>query len=335
MIRSIALIVVLLVTAVLGGCTPSAGPLGSIPAVGSAEPSVGQPSPDFTPGASPSPPASSPSPPPSASPTAPPEPTPTPEPGGTTIVRAYFFLGGPFRAAGLVPVLREVPETRAVATAAMTELLAGPNAREQGASPALSSTIPAGTRLLGISISGGVATVDLSGEFESGGGSASTLGRLGQVVYTLTQFPTVDRVAFRIDGRPVTVFGSEGIILDGPVGRSLDGDGQTMFEDLLPAIFVDRAAWGAALGNPGRVTGTANVFEAAFTFALLDGSGRVLADGPVMATCGTGCRGTFDFTIRYSVARAQWGILRVIEGDESGRTAGIRRDYPIWLTPAG
>jgi len=217
----------------------------------------------------------------------------------------------------------------------MHELLDGPSASERSASPSISTTVPAGTELLGISIKDGVATVDLSGAFESGGGSASTLGRLGQVVYTLTQFPTVDTVAFRIDGRPVAVFGSEGIVLDGPVGRRLDRFGQTMFENLLPSIFVDRPAWGAALGNPGRVTGTANTFEAHFTYALLTGSGRVLRQGPVMADCGSGCRGSFDFTIGYSVARAQWGTLRVIEGDESGATAGTFRDYTVWLTPAG
>ena len=44
--------------------------------------------------------------------------------------------------------------------------------------------------------------------------------RLGQVVYTLTQFPTVQKVRFELDGRPVNVFSSEGIVLDHPVGRS-------------------------------------------------------------------------------------------------------------------
>ena len=68
----------------------------------------------------------------------------------------------------------------------------------------MSSAIPAGTRLLGLTIKDGVATVDLSSEFESGGGSASATIRLGQVVYTLTQFPTVKSVVFQIDGRTVT-----------------------------------------------------------------------------------------------------------------------------------
>ena len=69
---------------------------------------------------------------PTAAPTAPP---PTKAPTGTTIVRAYFFLGSFTGNAGLAPVLREIPKTQAVATAAMSALLAGPNATELGRQP--------------------------------------------------------------------------------------------------------------------------------------------------------------------------------------------------------
>jgi germination protein M len=338
MTRSIAVLLLVGLSILALGCQASAGPLGSVSPIPSAAPSVGQPSPDLTPGPSASPATSPSTPPPSLTPSPPAtaEPSPTPAAGDTIVVRAYFILAGTRRAEGLVPVLREVPRTKAVATAAMNELLTGPTDAERAASPALSTTVPRGTRLLGITIERGIATVDLSGEYESGGGSASTLARLGQVVYTLTQFPTVDKVSFRVDGRPVTVFGSEGIVLDGPVGR-MDNPrfGQTMFEDVLPAIFVDRPAWGAALANRAAVTGTGNTFEAHFTYALLNGSGRVLDEGPVMATCGSGCRGTFEFTVNYQVSRSHWGTLRVIEGDESGQTSGTARDYPVWLSAGG
>jgi hypothetical protein len=236
-----------------------------------------------------------------------------------------------------VPVLREVPETKAVARAAMNALLDGPIASERGASVPLSTTIPQETELLGLSIEDGVATVDLSRDFESGGGSASCLGRLGQVVYTLTQFGTVSSVSFLVEGRPVTVFGCEGIVLDGPVGRDTDAFGQTMFEDLLPAIFVDRPAWGAAFDNPGNITGTANVFEAQFMLTLLDGSGREIVQTAVSAGCGTGCRGSFsafpEGDLIYYVAKPQWGTLRVWDVSERDGTAELVREYPIWLVP--
>ena len=327
--KPIAPLVILAVVATMfaAACGPSSGPLGSVPSVQpTPDASASQGDPDLTPE-----PSLQPSPSETTDPTTEPTgsagPTPTATPAGTSIVRAYFYLGGDPRSAGLVAVLREIPKTKAVATAAMNALLDGPSAKES-ADRVITSAVPAGTQLLGLSIADGVATVDLSSEFESGGGSASVLNRLGQVVYTLTQFPTVQSVLFRIEGRPVTVFSSEGIILDGPVTR------QT-YEALLPEIFVDRPVWGAALGNPGRITGNANVFEATFRVTLLDAAGREIADEMVMATCGTGCRGTFDVTVRYDVAKSQWGTLRVWYGSaKDGSPQGVR-EYPVWLTPAG
>jgi germination protein M len=244
------------------------------------------------------------------------------------IVRAYFLLGD---AAGgdpaLVPVLRTVPKIKAAAKAAMTTLLAGPSAAERSATPRIRTTIPAATELLGINISDGLATVDLSADFAMGGGTFSVRARLAQVVYTLTQFSTVDRVSFRLDGKPVTVFSSEGILLKKPVTRA------TYRDDFLPPIFVDRPAWGAALLSPGHVTGLANVFEAQFRIALLDRKGRVLVDRPVLASAGTGVWGRFDVTLTYHVSTAQWGTLRVWDISERDGSRVAVREYPIYLRP--
>jgi hypothetical protein len=257
-------------------------------------------------------------------------PAPSAPPAGSAVVRAYFYLDGPPRSEGFVPVLREIAATEAAARDAMTALLAGPQGTELEATPAITSAIPAGTGLLGLSITNGIATVDLSREFESGGGSRSTFGRLGQVVYTLTQFPTVKSVVFQVEGRTVTVFGSEGIVLDGPLARDDEA-----FEDFLPSIFVDRPAWGAAIGNPAQVSGNANVFEAQFLITLLDASGQELFEGPVMANCGSGCRGTFELTIEYTVGQGQWGTLRAWNASARDGSPEDIREYPVWLTPAG
>lgn len=132
---------------------------------------------------------------------------------GVITVTVYFSYGG--EAALGVP--REIPETQAVGRAAMEELLEGPSDAERTTWPLLWTQIPAGTELLGLEIKpGGVAEVDLSGEFDDGGGTYSMTARLAQVVYTLTQFSTVDSVEFYIDGQKVEVFSSEGLILDHP-----------------------------------------------------------------------------------------------------------------------
>lgn len=317
------LIALLVVTAALAAaCNTGTGPLGTVPVASNGpEPSVVQGSPDVTPE-----PSTEPSDEASVEPSGSTGSSPSAGTTGSTIVRSYFWLGGDPGSAGLVAVLRTIPGTKAVATASMTALLAGPTSAESGRQ--ISTAIPDGSQLLGLTIKDGVATVDLSSEFESGGGSASVLTRLGQVVYTLTQFPTVKSVLFQIEGKTVTVFGSEGVVLDGPVGRA-------DYVQLLPAIWVDRPAYGAAIGNPAHITGSADVFEATFRISILDGSGKVIADKQVMATCGTGCRGTFDVTIAYNVSKAQYGTLRVYNPSAKDGTPEDIRDYRVWLTPQG
>jgi germination protein M len=317
------LVGILIATVALAACNTGTGPLGTVPSASTApEPSVVQGSPDVTPEPSVEP-SDEPSVEPSGS-TA--SPSPRTGSSGTTIFRSYFWLGGEPGSAGLVAVLRTVPGTKAVATAAMNALLAGPTTGENGR--AISTAVPDGSQLLGLTIKDGVATVDLSSEFESGGGSASVLTRLGQVVYTLTQFPSVKSVLFQIEGKTVTVFGSEGVTLDGPVGRA-------DYVQLLPAIWVDRPAYGASIGNPAHVTGSADVFEATFRISIIDGSGKVVADQQVMATCGSGCRGTFDVTIAYNVSKAQYGTLHAYEPSAKDGSPVNVRDYRVWLTPKG
>jgi germination protein M len=323
--------VIAAIVGLVAACTGSVGVAGPVPTppatpAGSVSPGDGM-SPEPTAPASASPATATSSASPGTSPAASAGPTtaPSTSPAATTTVRVYLLQPDPAGGdAHLVPVLRTLPATRAVATAAVRELLAGPASDERG----LLTMIPAGSQLLGITIDGSVATVDLTGAFESGGGSASMFGRLAQLIYTVTQFPTVDTVRLRLDGQPVESIGGEGVIIGAGLGRT-----DSTYN--LPAIFVDRPAWGGAFPSPGRVTGLANVFEAQFRLQVLDGRRHVLVDTPVHATCGTGCWGTFDVTVRYSVPTAQWGTLRVFDPSAKDGTPINVREYPIWLTPAG
>lgn len=323
--RPVVVLLSLATALALIGCTPTAGPLGtpSSPAP-TGDASVAPPSGDATPGptvsagttatAAPSSPATSPSAPGPTLTTA--TPTASPAPTGTILVRAYFVLGN----RGLVPVLRTIPATTGVASAAMRQLITGPAAGELAANPAIGSAVPASTRLLGLTIKNGVATVDLSSEFQAGYASSAPDARYGQVVYTLTQFATVKSVAFEFDGQPA---------------GGIPGQRSAYQDQLLRAIFVDHPAWGAGAGNPVVVSGVANVFEAAFRVQVKDANGKVLADRPVMASCGTGCWGTFSVSVPYTVARAQWGTLRVFDLSAKDGSPIDVTEYPAWLTPAG
>ncbi|MFC7614544.1 GerMN domain-containing protein [Actinokineospora soli] len=151
-------------------------------------------------------------------------PSPSAEPGAVVAGAVYFLRGE-----RVVPVRRELAGP-GVAASAVRELLAGPSASERAAG--MSSSVPDGTALRGVSLAGGTATVDLSGRYDDGGGTLSMTSRLAQVVFTLTQFSTVERVQFRVDGVPVREFGGEGIVLDRPRTRA-------DFEELTPEVLVD------------------------------------------------------------------------------------------------
>ena len=124
------------------------------------------------------------------------------------------------------------------------------------------------------------------------------------MVFTLTQFESVDGVNFKLDGEPVEVFGGEGIVLDHPVNRS-------DYEDLSPAILVESPTLGQAVTSPLRVYGTANVFEAVFKIDVVKWDGLIIADKTVHASSGTGTRGTFDVTIPFEVDQSGHGAIIV------------------------
>ena len=222
----------------------------------------------------------------------------------TTSLKVYFLrrIGGtqPQKGPFIAAAARVVPATAAPARAAMGALLAGPVSRETAIG--MSTAIPSGTTVRGLTISRGIATVDLSGTFASAG-STSSSSALAQVVYTLTQFPSVTKgVVIRVVGKTMTV---AGVALTRPQQRS-------DYESVTPPIFVDSpAAFGVVAGGTLRVTGTADVFEATFR-AVLEGSGspRTVA-GPVTVTAssGSGTRGVFDFSLPLAKAGASGTLV--------------------------
>jgi germination protein M len=227
------------------------------------------------------------------------------EPPASTVTYQVWFANDE----GLFVSYRTGPATPRVGTAALEALLAGPDSFEEGYG--LRTAIPDGTQLLGLSIDDGIARVDLTSEFETGGGSASMQARLAQVVYTITQFPTVKGVVFSLDGEPIEVLGGEGIIIDHPLTRR-------DYADLLPAILVLRPALTEAVESPVLIRGSANVFEANVGIQVLDENGDVIAETFTTATCGTGCRGTFRIDVPFEVDHAQQGTIVVHDDDAAG-----------------
>lgn len=186
------------------------------------------------------------------------------------------------------PVRRLVPHTTALARAALVALLRGPTVAERRSG--YTSMIPSRTVLRDLALAHGLLTVDLSSRFQAGGGSLSMQMRVAQVVFTATQFPSVHRVAFRLDGRPVEAIGGEGVMVKPPVGRAA-------FEAQTPPILVERPLPGDTIRGPLIVRGSANVFEAQLAVDVRTPAGKLLAHRNVHASAGTGTRGRFSVRI--------------------------------------
>ncbi|HEY5652472.1 MAG TPA: GerMN domain-containing protein [Acidimicrobiia bacterium] len=206
---------------------------------------------------------------------------------------------------------------------ALNALLDGPPQR--AADAGITTEIPSETTLISFEAGAdGVATVELSQEFDDGGGSATMFGRLAQLTYTLTAYDGIESVLLLENGAVVEVFSSEGIVLDGPMVRH-------DFQDLLPGILVESPAWGASVTLPFQVSGTAAAFEAVFQAQMLV-DGNAVFDPPfVMSESGTGFA-DFAFDVDADVATPTSAIMRVWEFSAEDGSVVSERFVPLTIT---
>lgn len=82
------------------------------------------------------------------------------------------------------------------------------------------SLIPEGTKLLSASVRDGTAYLDFNDKFRFNSyGVEGYNAQLEQVVFTATQFPTVNRVQILLDGKVRRFLAPEGIAIDRPLDR--------------------------------------------------------------------------------------------------------------------
>ncbi len=149
--------------------------------------------------------------------TAPPG-TPAPQASGP-VTHVYFV-----RNDHLVTATRRVVNEN-IPGQAVRLLVLGPTVQEAAAG--LTSDIPAQTKLTSLDVAASVATVDLSPEFGTVGGSDQVLA-VAQIVYTLTSSKFIDAVLFAINGKPVEVPDGSGSLSSAPRTRA-------DYRDLAPA----------------------------------------------------------------------------------------------------
>ncbi len=197
--------------------------------------------------------------------------------------------------------------TTAVATAAMEALFSG-----EGAHAGLSA--PASADVLGADLDAGLLTVNVSGGIrDQRRGSAAEAALAQAMAHTSAQFGTVDAVRLWVDGQPITELWGH---LDWSQPISPD-------PFALSPIDFERPPWGASVpAGPVTASGSANTFEATVTLRLIDPSGRVVEETFTTATCGSGCRGSWEHT--FDAAASTPGTW-TIEAEEPDPSAGEGR----------
>jgi spore germination protein GerM len=116
------------------------------------------------------------------------------------------------------PVVRSLPESDSPMTDALLALIKGPTADEK--KRGLDSLIPAGTRLLSATVRGSTAYLSFSDEFQFNTyGVEGYAAQLRQIVWTATEFPTIQNVQILIDGRHLDYLGGDGIWIGTPLNR--------------------------------------------------------------------------------------------------------------------
>lgn len=101
-------------------------------------------------------------------------------------------------------VVRQIPKSDSPLTDTIKALLSGPQSSEK-----CMSLIPDGSRLLGASVRNGIAALNFSEDFEFNSiGADGYRAQLMQIVFTATEFATVESVQFLIEGKRKDYIGS-------------------------------------------------------------------------------------------------------------------------------
>jgi len=137
-------------------------------------------------------------------------------------VLAYFLSYDESRQKNyLVPVRRRIERAKGQEDkikAAVEQLLKGLTEEEKGAG--LTSAVAEDASLLEVRIEDDTTYLDFSKEIEQGGGTSMMMDRLGQIVFTATQFYPVSKVRILINGKFIKYFSGEGITdVENPMGR--------------------------------------------------------------------------------------------------------------------
>ncbi len=127
-----------------------------------------------------------------------------------------YFLGLDSDSNGIYKrVKREIPKDENKLEFAIKELLKGPNIVEKASG--IYSEIPQNTKLISIKQTGNKIIINLSSDFELGGGTDSIYSRMMQLIKTSVNCTQNKKIYLYLNGKQVNFIGGEGIMISQPL----------------------------------------------------------------------------------------------------------------------
>ena len=139
--------------------------------------------------------------------------------GASQSAKLYFVRIDPNGVVSRQEVSRTILKNDSPLTTNISLLIGGPDASEKVMG--CQSLIPEGTKLLGATVKDRTAFLNFNEEFMfNPEGTEGLLTQLMQVVYTATEFSTVDNVQILINGTKQNYLGLEGVWIGSPLSRT-------------------------------------------------------------------------------------------------------------------
>lgn len=113
----------------------------------------------------------------------------------------------------IVPVNTKIPWEEGIAKATLRSMVVGSEAESKIAQSGLHGVLPEGTQIRGMSIKDGLCVVDLSNNVLNTESIEQEENMVSAITYTLTEFPTIDKVEIMVEGQDIAAL-SKGYSID-------------------------------------------------------------------------------------------------------------------------
>ena len=97
-------------------------------------------------------------------------------------------------------------------------------------------------------------------------------------------------------------------------------------------ITVEQPRAFASVSSPLTVSGTASLFEGGFSWRLIDAGGKELAKGTGQASPGAPAKGTFSFSVTFTVTSDTYGYISLVSFSAKDGSVEDEARVPIVLT---